>query len=127
MRDKEIKAHNQDLATTSTCGHNYMSDYTENELTNMKGYKTSTPRVAILDDSVSNSAYQSDMINWVSKGKVTAVQNQGQCGSCWTFSASGAISSAIAIANNSTPVDYSEQQIIDCDTGGNGCKGGDME
>jgi C1A family cysteine protease len=67
------------------------------------------------------------MINWVSKGKVTAVQNQGQCGSCWTFSASGAISSAIAIANNSTPVDYSEQQIIDCDTGGNGCKGGDME
>jgi len=57
---------------------------------------------------------------------VTAVQNQGQCGSCWSFSASGCISSMRAIAGYPL-VDYAEQQLVDCDTTCNGCSGGLMD
>jgi len=55
-------------------------------------------------------------INWVTKGKVSPVKNQGQCGSCWTFSVTGAMESAYAIKNNADPKNLllSEQAIVDC-------------
>jgi len=86
----------------------------------MKGYNANMSSVKNYNDDliVEGSSKSTTVIDWVTKGKVTAIQNQGQCGSCWTFSAAGAIGSAIAIKNNSTPVDYSEQQIVDCDTTG---------
>ena len=64
-------------------------------------------------------------INWVSQQKVTPVKNQGKCGSCYTFAATGAIESAWAIHQNlsvSLPT-YSEQQLMDC-SGNSGCNGG---
>lgn len=67
-------------------------------------------------------------INWVNKGKVGRVKNQGNCGSCWAFSAMGAIESLHAIANG-TMIYYSEQELVDCSRkyGDNeGCNGGDM-
>ena len=69
-----------------------------------------------------------DEKNWVKDGMVTRVKDQGQCGSCWAFSAVGAIESANAISGK-TLVELSEQQLVDCDRekGGNeGCNGGDM-
>jgi len=67
-----------------------------------------------------------DSIDWVEKGAVTPVKNQGHCGSCWTFSATGALEGAMVAAGRKlTPL--SEQELVDCDTGmlgGHGCKGG---
>lgn len=57
---------------------------------------------------------------------VTPVKNQGQCGSCWAFSAVGAIESLLSIQRNETLENLSEQQLIDCSSRNNGCNGGLM-
>jgi len=67
-----------------------------------------------------------DSIDWVSKGGVTSVKNQGTCGSCWTFSTVGALEGAM-FASGRKMVDLSMQYILSCDTGGNACGGGMMD
>ena len=56
---------------------------------------------------------------------VTPIKDQGQCGSCWAFSAGGAIEGAVQIKYRSSSISsYSEQQIVDCDLSQNACLGG---
>ena len=71
-----------------------------------------------------------DSVDWRSSGKVPPVKDQGQCGSCWAFSAVGAMESAQAIANNFTwpqtgeDIGYSEMEVVDCTPDCFGCQGG---
>ncbi|MFS7991225.1 putative cathepsin H [Helianthus anomalus] len=63
--------------------------------------------------------------DWRETGIVSPVKSQGDCGSCWTFSTTGALEAAYAQAHGKS-ISLSEQQLVDCAGGYNnfGCKGG---
>lgn len=56
---------------------------------------------------------------------VSEVRNQGLCGACWAHSVIGTVESMIAIERNSSTIELSIQQMIDCAANNNGCLGGD--
>jgi len=65
--------------------------------------------------------------DWRENGAVTAVKDQGQCGSCWAFSVTENVESVWILGGKSTnsTLNLSPQQIVDCDTTDLGCEGGD--
>jgi KDEL-tailed cysteine endopeptidase len=67
-------------------------------------------------------------VDWTTKGVVTPVKNQGDCGACWAFSSTGSTECRYAIANGVLN-SLSEQQLVDCshEDGNNGCSGGQMD
>merc|ERR1712032_1450870 len=120
----KIALHNSDNSHKSTVGHNQFSDWTEAEYKRLLGYKgkqTNNEEAEILDTS--NLA---DSMDWRSRGAVTPVKNQGQCGSCWAFSSTGAIEGSMFLSTG-TLQSFSEQQLVDCSKQNNGCNGGLMD
>jgi len=68
-------------------------------------------------------------LDWRTMNAVTPVKDQGDCGSCWAFSATQTVESAYLMKNNGTSAKtflLSEQEVVSCDTSDAGCNGGDL-
>jgi len=104
-----------------TVGHNFMSTWTQAEKKRLNGYVAST----FPESYVSFVETDDKEVNWVTAGAVTAVKDQGQCGSCWSFSTTGALEGAHFLAGNDLEA-FSEQQLVDCSRLNHACNGGSM-
>jgi len=131
---RDIINHNLDRTQNYTMGINQFTDLTPQEFKDQ--YVSGLKREVVSLGSYGCNSYSSDAssvpssMDWRINGAVTSVKDQGQCGSCWTFSATGAVEGAWSIHSGKL-VDLSEQELVDCATGisygSHGCNGGQME
>jgi cathepsin L len=101
---------------------NQFSDMTSHEIEQMLGggiEGEEMPEIEVINQETPSKA--GSPVDW--RGKMNAVKNQGQCGSCWSFAATATIEGRYAIKKGSKVV-LSEQQMVDCATACNGCNGG---
>jgi len=124
---------NADPTATSEVGLNQFADMNTAEFSehisclNVANASASSPNVFTPTEEQVNALPAT--VNWATVGAVTPIKNQGQCGSCWAFSATGSLEGANWIFNGKNLQSYSEQQLVDCSTsyGNNGCNGGLMD
>ena len=129
VKTHEFIQENNSSNATHVAGHNQFSDWHRAEYVAMLGYNHYTYASSNGYKVLSTENLPSS-VNWVDAGAVTKVKNQGSCGSCWSFSTTGAMEGAHFVAGNAL-TSFSEQQLVDCAYGAQygsyGCNGGSMD
>ena len=123
---------------TYTLGHNSYSGMNSEEFSEFMGFKANNDLLSkgegylrgsiptVQQGEIMDLSSLPDSVDWRTKSAVTEVKNQGQCGSCWAFSGTATVESAVAIKSGHL-YDLSEQQAVSCaglKYGNLGCNGG---
>jgi C1A family cysteine protease len=120
---------NADPSQTSSVGLNEFADLNTAEFGALKGcLNMRQPSSDLAVESVLPFTQDGELpasVDWRAKGAVTPIKNQGQCGSCWSFSTTGVLE-GLNFINNGDLLSFSEQQLVDCSQkyGNQGCDGG---
>jgi cathepsin L len=129
-RVARINSHNllNDLGlTTYRRGLNQFTDLTNDEFRMYKGLRFNASNVIHKSDIFDGAAVRDlpATVDWRDKGYVTPVKDQGQCGSCWSFSTTGSLEGQ-NFKKTGKLISLSEQNLVDCSgsQGNQGCGGG---
>ncbi|KAL5987854.1 Senescence-specific cysteine protease sag39 [Asimina triloba] len=125
---EQIEAFNNAGGKSYKVGINAFADLTNEEfVASRNGFKP-PPTRAPTPFRYENVTAAPASMDWRKKGAVTAIKNQGQCGSCWAFSAVAATEGITKLSTGKL-ISLSEQELVDCDTKGEdqGCNGGYMD
>merc|ERR1711990_89440 len=127
---KEIEEHNNSGKYGYKKVINKFADMTPEEFKAMNGYKNApkpgTVYADIKDIKVSDLPAS---VDWRDKGAISAVKDQGYCGSCWAFATVQSIESYVQIASGNSVEELSAQHITSCTPneltcgGSGGCQG----
>ncbi|KAL2080015.1 hypothetical protein ACEWY4_023808 [Coilia grayii] len=125
-----VQRHNQEASQglhSFMLGLNHLADLTTEEINQL--HSCLMPEDLSLHQNVTSTPHIAgplpDRVNWVERGMVSEVQNQGTCGSCWAFSSAAALEAQMKRKTGQlTPL--SPQNLVDCTAafGNHGCKGG---
>lgn len=131
--EDKIETHNK-MGKSYTLGHNKFSHMSYSEWVAYVRLNLAAPdkeAAPFTHSAPKDVSALPSSVDWTtSTGVVTGVKDQGQCGSCWSFSATGALEGAYAqqYAQTSSWTGFSEQELVSCDTrGDSGCNGGLMD
>lgn len=128
--DDTIVLHNIKKDNTYTLGHNQYSHMSFDEFKEYVHLGLDYPASETVPANILEAPYDLSAlpasIDWSAKGAVSGVKDQGNCGSCWSFSATGALEGAYQIKYG-TLVSFSEQNLVSCDTIDSACNGGLMD
>jgi cathepsin L len=129
---KRVNQHNIEHANgmhSYKVAMNKFADMTSEEFVAMyNGYKNAPVRKVEHEFMTPQNFKAPDSVDWRDKGYVTPVKDQGQCGSCWAFSAVAGLEGQ-HFAKTGKLVSLSEQNLVDCSGsfGNEGCNGGLMD